>query len=84
MTSTRFLCLALMIKYTFKTIDEMDWLLVIRVNYKKNSYLNNYSETLLCQANCFNFFSSQDRFLVKHIKFGKRKEHISRKSYLKN
>ena len=29
----KFLCLALMIKYTSKTIDVMDQLLVIRVNY---------------------------------------------------
>ena len=29
------LCFALMIKYTFKIMDMMDELLVIRVNYKK-------------------------------------------------
>ena len=34
MKSTRFLCLALMIKYTYKTMDAMDQLLVIKVNYK--------------------------------------------------
>ena len=33
--STRFLCLALMIKYTSKTMDVMGLSLVIRVNYKK-------------------------------------------------
>ena len=43
--STRFLCLALIIKYTSKTMDVMGLSLVIRVNYKKkNSYLNNYCE----------------------------------------
>ena len=55
----------------------MDWLLVIRVSYKK-SYLNNYSEQIFCQANCFNFQSNQDSFSVRllasHIKFEKRKE----------
>ena len=33
--STRFLCIALMIKYTSKTMDVMGLSLVIRVNYKK-------------------------------------------------
>ena len=33
--STRFLCLALIIKYTSKTTDVMGLSLVIRVNYKK-------------------------------------------------
>ena len=33
--STRFLCLALIIKYTSKTMDVMGLPLVIRVNYKK-------------------------------------------------
>ena len=44
--SSRFLCLALIIKYTSKTMDVMGLSLVIRVNYKKkkNSYLNNYCE----------------------------------------
>ena len=67
----------------------MDYLLVIRVNYKiKNSYLNNYSKTLFCQAivlifslviiafceaNCFNFHSNQGSFFVKYIKFEKPK-----------
>ena len=32
-------CLALMIKYTFKIMDMMDELLVIRVNYKKTIIL---------------------------------------------
>ena len=32
---------------TFKAMDVMDLLLVIRINYK-NSYLNNYSEKLFC------------------------------------
>ena len=47
--------------------------MVIRVNYKKNSYLNNYPEKLFCQANCFNFQSNQDSIFIKHIKFEKRK-----------
>ena len=48
-------------------MDVMDYLLVIRANYKKNSYLYNYSEKLFCQAYCFNFFSSQNNFLIKQI-----------------
>ena len=68
MKSTRFLCLALMVKYTFKIIDMIDLLFVIRVNYKKkNSYANNYLKKAFCQANCFNFFSSQDIFFVKYF-----------------
>ena len=43
-----------------------------RINYK-NSYLNNYSEKLSCQANCFSFQSNQDSFFFKHIKFENRK-----------
>ena len=39
--------------------------MVVSVNYKKNSYLNNYSKKLLCQANCFNFQSNQDSFFVR-------------------
>ena len=35
-----------------------------RVNYK-NSYLNNYSEKVSCQANCFNFQSNQDSFFCQ-------------------
>ena len=35
MKSTRFICLALMIKYIFKTMDTMNKVLVIRVNGKK-------------------------------------------------
>ena len=42
----------------------MDWLLVIRVNYK-NSYLNNYSDKLFCQTYCFNFQPNKDSFFVK-------------------
>ena len=33
------------------------WLLELII---KNSYLNNYSEKLFCQANCVNFQSYQD------------------------
>ena len=50
MKSTKFLYHALMIKYTFKTIDTMDYLLVVRVNYKKNCYLNSYSKQLFCES----------------------------------
>ena len=35
MKSTKFYCLVLMTKYLFKTMDMMDYLLDIRVNYKK-------------------------------------------------
>ena len=35
MKSTRFLCLALMIQYTSKTMDVMDYFLVIRIYHKK-------------------------------------------------
>ena len=31
-------------------MEMMDELLVIRVNYKKTSYLNNYLEQLFCEA----------------------------------
>ena len=45
-------------------MDVMDYLLVIKVNYKK-SYFNNYSQKPFCQANCFNFQSLQDSFFYK-------------------
>ena len=48
--------------------------MVIRVDYKRNSYLNNGSEKLFCQANCFTFQSNQDSFFAKYIKFVKSKE----------
>ena len=35
MKYTRFLCLTFMIKYAFKIMDMMDWLFIIRINYKK-------------------------------------------------
>ena len=35
MTSAKFIYCALMINYTSKAIDIMDWLMVIRCNYKK-------------------------------------------------
>ena len=63
MKSTRFLCLALMIKYISKAMDRVSYGLG-RVNYK-NSYLNNYSEKVSCQANCFNFQSNQDSFFCQ-------------------
>ena len=47
-------------------MDVMDYLLVIRVNYKKkNSFLNYYLEKPFCQANCFNFQSNQDNFFCQ-------------------
>ena len=58
MKSTRFLCLVLMIKYTFKTMDVMNWVKFIRVNLK-NSYLNNYSKKLFPQRIFFNFQPNQ-------------------------
>ena len=66
MKSTRFLCYALIIKNTSKTMEAIDcsWLLELII---KNSYLNNYSKSIFCQANCFNFFSSQNSYFVKQI-----------------
>ena len=37
--------------------------MVIRVNFK-NTYLNNYSDKLFRQANCFNFQSNHDSLFV--------------------
>ena len=56
-----------MTKYAFKTVNMMDELLVIRINLKKNSHLNNYLKKLFCQAYCSNFFSSQNSIFFKHI-----------------
>ena len=39
MKTTEFHCLALMTKYILKKIDIIDWLLVIRGNYKKTVIL---------------------------------------------
>ena len=65
MKPIKFLCRALMIKYTSKTMDMTDWLLANRVNYKRKSYLNNYSKQLLGQAMKISFFfSSQNSFYV--------------------
>ena len=64
MKSSKFNCLVLMAKYAFKTIDMMDQLLVIRVNYKKTV---NYLEKFSCQAYCFNFQSNKDGLFVKHV-----------------
>ena len=60
MKSARFLCLILVIKYTFKTMDVMYKILVL-------VYLNTYLEKLLHQAYYFNFESNQNSFFVKHI-----------------
>ena len=62
MKSTKFHCLALMTKQWIGWISS--WLPEL---IRKNSYLNNYLKKLFCQAYCFNFFSSQNSFLVKHI-----------------
>ena len=51
----RFLCLALVIKYTSKAMDGMDWLLSTTVNYKNIVILITIKKMLFCQANCFNF-----------------------------
>ena len=48
--------------------------MVLRVKYKKNSYLNNYLKKLCCQTYYFNFQFNQDCFFVKHIKFEKCQE----------
>ena len=64
MKSKKFHCLVFRTKYIFKVMEMMDQLLVARVNYKKNSYLNNYSKKLFCRANCFNFQSNQDSYIV--------------------
>ena len=45
-------------------MDMTDYLLVIRVNYKKKSYLNNYLKRISCKAYYFNFQSNQDSFFV--------------------
>ena len=57
-------CLALMLKYTSKTVDAMisSWLVQLTV---KNSFLNNYSEKLFCQAYCFNFQSNKESLVYK-------------------
>ena len=60
--STRFICLVLMIKQWIWWIRT--WLLELII---KNSYLNNYSEKLFCQVNCFNFASSQNSLFVKKL-----------------
>ena len=52
----RFLCLALMIKHRFKTVDVIDQFLVIRVDYIKNILIN-IQKSYFCQANCFNLQS---------------------------
>ena len=42
-------------------MNMIDWLFVIRANYKKN-FNNNF-----CQVYCFNFQFNQDSRLLKHI-----------------
>ena len=86
MKSTKFHCLALMRKYISKTMDTMDYLFFLALQLIiKNSYLNNYSEKLFCQANCFDFQSNQNSFFLSiyknlirllawHIKFDKSEE----------
>ena len=44
MKSIKLLYYALMIKYTSKTMDIVNKLLLVRVNYIKNNYLDNYLE----------------------------------------
>ena len=78
MKSTRFFCLDLMIKYTSKTMDVMDYPLVTRVNYikKKTVILITIKKKIFCRANCSNFFFNQNSFLssilnlknAKHLK----------------
>ena len=59
--------------------DQKQWMLwisslLLELNIK-NSYTNNHSEKLFCQANCFNFRYTHDSFVVRHINFEKRKPH---------
>ena len=54
-------------------MNMMEWLLVIRVNYKKTVILITIKKAFFCQAYCFNFFSNQDSFFVHYIKFKKLK-----------
>ena len=45
-----------------------DWPLVTRVNYKKNSYLNNFLKKFFSQPYCFNLQPNQNCFFfVKHF-----------------
>ena len=53
MKSRKFHCLLLMRKYISKTMNMIDQLLIIVINLKKNSYLNNYLKKLSCQTYCF-------------------------------
>ena len=46
--------------------DEFSWTLELIL---KNSYLNNYSKKLFCQAYYFHFQSNQDSFFIKNILF---------------
>ena len=46
MESITFLCLALIVKYISETMDVVNQLLVTKVNYKRNSYLDNYLKKL--------------------------------------
>ena len=74
----KFLCLDLIKKYTSKTMDVMDKLLVARVNYtnKKTFILITIKKKLFCQANYFNFLSGLNSFFIKHIKFEKQKKMV--------
>ena len=65
-------------KYTSKTMDVMDKLLVARVNYtnKKTFILITIKKKLFCQANYFNFLSGLNSFFIKHIKFEKQKKMV--------
>ena len=82
MKSTRFLYLALMIKCTFKEIDVMDQLLVVRVNIKtvilKTIHKSIFVKLIvlvfsliraafLSSIYFLNTFHSQESFFVKHI-----------------
>ena len=96
MKSTKFHCLALMRKYISKTMDTMDYLFFLALQLIiKNSYLNNYSEKLFCQANCFDFQSNQNSFFLSiyknlirllawHIKFDKSEELMATAWHPKN
>ena len=46
--------------------DEFSWILELIL---KNSYLNNYSKKLFCQAYYFHFQSNQDSFFYQEYSF---------------
>ena len=64
-----------MIKYTFKTMDVMDWLLV---NYKKAVILITFKKAFLSSIFLLIFSLLRTGFLAWHNKFEKRKALIKK------